>query len=192
MNERTAESKIKAFQGGSYAFVESAQDRSALRRIDAQIATLEQEQKELQRIKQEEIKTDRASQIRAAQSGGDTRRRIDQINEQIGRLNAKKIRIAFSGSGEGASATNVQERRTITPETAMDVMERTKELRGQRAAEEAEKSQNMHTPIGWGTTEFRMWMEAATNEMDAIFDEYDAAMKDAEEIEDIDARVAAM
>ena len=192
MNERTAESKIKAFQGGSYAFVESAQDRSALRRIDAQIAALEQEQKELQRIKQEEIKTDRASQIRAAQSGGDTRRRIDQINEKIGRLNAKKIRIAFSGSGEGASATNVQERRTITPETAMDVMARTQEMRGQREAEEAEKSQNMRTPIGWGTTEFRMWMEAATNEMDAIFDEYDAAMKDAEEIEDIDARIAAM
>ena len=192
MKERTAESKIKAFQGGSYAFVESAQDRSALRRIDAQIATLEQEQKELQRIKQEEIKTDRASQIRAAQSGGDTRRRIEQINEQIGRLNAKKIRIAFSGSGEGASATNVQGRRTITPETAMDVLERTQELSVQRAAEEAEKSQNMQPPIGWGTTEYTLWKQAATDGMDAIWDEYNARMEEAKGIEDNSERFDAV
>lgn len=192
MNERTAESRIKAFQSGSYAFVESAQDRNALRRIDAQIAALAQQQNELKKIKQEESKTDRASQTRAAQSAGETNRKISAINEQIGRLNAKKIRIAFTGSGESASHTNLQGRRTITPETAMDVMERTQALSEQRDEQEAEKSQNMQPPIGWGTTEYRMWMESATDGMDAIFDEYDAAMKEAEEIDDIDARIAAM
>lgn len=184
MNERTAESRIKAFQGGSYAFVESAQDRNALRRLDAQIATLEQEQKELQKIRQSESKTDRNSQIRAAQSAGETNRKISAINEQIGRLNAKKIRIAFSGSGESASSTNLIGRRTITPETAMDVMERTKELSEQRAAEEAKMSQNMQPTIGWGTTEYTLWKQAATDGMDAIWDEYNARMEEAKGIED--------
>jgi hypothetical protein len=190
----TMESRVKSFQHGVYGFIENAQDRNALREIDAQIKTLE-EQREV--VRGEKNATLYGSQM-ATGYKGDTAERLTAIDEKISRLNAKKTRIAFAGSGETATKTNIMQTRQfapgrtagleITPESAIDVLENYAQADAEAQAEA--KNQNMQPPIGHGTTEWNMWYSASTDEMDAVYDAYDAAMARANEM-DADARLDA-
>ena len=192
----TMESRVKSFQHGVYGFIENAQDRNALREIDAQIKTME-EQREV--VRGEKNATLYGSQMATGYKGG-TAERLTAIDEKISRLNAKKTRIAFAGSGETATKTNIMQKRQfapgrtagleITPESAIDALENYAQADAAAQAEEETKNQNMQPPIGHGTTEWNMWYSASTDEMDAVYDAYDAAMARANEM-DADARLDA-